>query len=191
MDRFDALRGPGADGVIAPGQPVGVVGVQALDPRAGPSDAAPPLRAVQLPAPLGRVRSVRRFERGVERLVVMHAFVQLTDRAARLHARHGPHGVRAREPVARGERVAVDVERAVADHERVTAGASRDDGERRRGLATELRANGGQIARAELVHGVGQRRLCSVARFASTCRSSLLRMNFFSIDSNSGFEPRR
>jgi len=78
--------------------------------------------------------------------------------AVGLQARDGLHVVRAREPVERGEGVAVVVEGTVADDQRVSRGAAGDDHERDGRFPPEL---GGDRLEIRLGRYL---RLCSTER---------------------------
>ena len=160
------------------GEMVRVVRVQALHTRARAgrrrrTTRAPPAssRVVRARTPGARPRAPRR-----RRSSDPGTLVELRrSRRRASSARDRTDRLRTREPVHRRERGAVSVERRVADHERMPGGAARDDGERRRGIATELFANGHEVGRAQLVGlgswtrsgscgTVGHLRLCSTAR---------------------------
>ena len=150
MDRLDPFGDPSPDEVVAAGEVVRVVRVQALDPAAGAAHPAPGLRRRQHRAPVAGRLGVRRVDGRAEAGIVVVPTVQLGDRAGGLQPGDGLRRGRAREPRRRRERIAVRVVRRVADHQRVAAGAPRDHGERGGGLASELPADGDQIDLAEL-----------------------------------------
>jgi len=95
-----------------------------------------------------------------------------------LDARHGLDRRGTREPIGRGERMAVGAQRRVADHQRMPARAAAHHDERRAGLAAELFAHGLDVGGAQfplrgesqaLHHPMvagwgGYFRLCSTAR---------------------------
>ena len=164
MHRLDPLGDPSPDHIVTAGEVVRVVRVQALDPAARAADPAPGLRRRQHRAPVSGRLGVRRVDGRAEAGIVVVPAVQLGDRAGGLQPGDGLRRGRAGEPRRRRERIAVRVERRVADHQRVAAGAPRDHGERGGGLASELPADGDQIDLAELGRHAPYLRLCSVAR---------------------------
>ena len=152
VDGFDDAGHPSADLVVAAGQMVGVVRVEAFQAPPRPAHAAVGLGAGCAAGTLSRVLGVRPGHRVGEHGVGLEALVQSRDPALGLQTRHRSYRVGAREPEQRWERVALLVDRGVADHEGMPPGASSDDGERDRGPAAELLGDDAEVAPAELAH---------------------------------------
>ena len=89
VDRLDPRGHPRAHGIPAAGEVVGVVRVEAFDPRARPAHAAPRPGLGKVRRSVLRVRAVRGLQRLVEGLVVLDAVVELGDPALGLDPRHG------------------------------------------------------------------------------------------------------
>ena len=157
MDRLDLCGGPGPNGILATRQVVGVVRVQALHARARARHPAPAARRLEVGGAVGGVGAMGGLHGPIERLVRMDPVVHAGDRTVGLHPGDGLHRGGAGEPVRGRERIAVGVDRRVADHERVSAGASRHHRERGRGLAPQLLGHRHDVGRAQRSLGGGQR----------------------------------
>ena len=168
MDRLDLDGHPCPDRVLTAREMVRVVRVEALHAGARPADAAPRASLGQRRGALGRIRLVCRHEGASEPLVDLGPVVQAADRALRLDARDRLHGGRTGQPEQGRERMPTRAHRVVPDHERMALGAACDDRERCGGIASELLADEGEIAAAELAHGGRYLRLCSTERLKST-----------------------
>ena len=89
MHRLDPLGDPSPDDVVAAGEVVRVVGVQALDPAARAADPTPGLRRRQHRAAVSGRFGVRRVDRRAEAGIVVVPAVQLGDRAGGLQPGDG------------------------------------------------------------------------------------------------------
>ena len=80
---------------------------------------------------------------------------ELLDPPFGFEAGHGLHGDRAGQPVQRGERAALRVDRMIPDDQRMAAfrPASGDDHERRGGLTSELLADRLEVGLPTFAHG--------------------------------------
>jgi hypothetical protein len=109
------------------------------------------------------VLAVRQIEVPSERFVLGGPGIDALDPTLGFQARHGPHGVRAGQPVQRGKGLLRSIERVVPDDQGMAVTASGDDGELGQRRTAELLSDPGQVGSSQLPDGA-QRRLWSMAR---------------------------
>ena len=139
------LGHPSPDGIGPPCPVIGVVRVQALHAPGRAADATPSFRPRMEALPFVRVLLMGSPEGDPEVRVDFGSMGEALDPAVGLEARDRADGLGARQPVQGGERLALGIDRTIADHQRMPSPASSNHGERDGRLPPELGGNGRAI----------------------------------------------